>query len=228
MNHLPLRLLTGTLALLVLSCDLNKEDAFTVVEGKVMNPYLGQPVAGVSIVAYRVLNSWSGPFIDSLTAAETDAAGYYQLSFDASKSARYEVRMRSTNVYDVTNGFDGYAEAERGTANHLNFSVTPYKTVTLDVNSSKGGKTDISFGYFTNDPGNWVGGTIFYDTLKAHQDFHFLQTIRVVPNRTYRFNRTTANRYKVPNTYYYDFRDYASTFIDRTVGYNDTTVITFR
>lgn len=228
MNPLLLRLLTGASALLVLSCDFNKENSFTVVEGTVTNPYLGQPVAAVPIVVHRVLSSWSGPFIDSLTAAETDAAGHYKLSFDASKSGAYEVRVFSRDLYDVTYGSDGRAQAERGTTNHLDFSVTPYKTVTLDINSTKGGKTDISFGFVAWDQGNWVGGTIFYDTLKANQNFAFSQTVKVVPNRTYRFTKTTANRYKVPNTYYYEFKDYTYTSLVRTVGYNDTTVIKFR
>jgi len=202
----------------------------TTAEGTVTNKYTGQPVAAVPVVVrrYRSFLLSDGTFIDSLMAAETDAAGHYSLSFEAAKAGTYRVNTWHQDLYDVTNGFDGYAEAERGTANHLDFAVTPYKTVTLDINSNKDDKTNITFGYATSDQGNWVGGTIFYDTLKANQAFNFSKTIQVVPNRKYRFTKTTANRYKVPKTYYYDFRDYTSTSIERTVGYNDTTVIKFR
>ncbi|WP_143436653.1 hypothetical protein [Hymenobacter crusticola] len=228
MKQLPTRLYLILSALLFVACE-KQGQWMTTVEGTVLNKYTGQPVAAVPVVVRRHRAFlFSGESIDSLTAAETDAAGHYSLSFEAAKAGSYRVIIVQQNLYDVENGFDGYAEAERGTANHLDFAVTPYKTVTLDVDTNKGGKTDITFGYVTWDPGNWVGGTIFYDTLKAHQGFHFLQTIQVVPNRAYRFNKTTANRYKVPNTYYYDFRDYTSTFVERAVGYNDTTVIKFR
>lgn len=229
MNHPLLRLLTGTFALVVSGCNSDQANSLTVVEGTVRNPYLGQPVPAVSIAVYRVFSTWSGSYSDSLTATQTDAAGHYRLSFDATRSAAYEVSIaRPLNLYTIDRGLDSHPEAVPGTTTQIDFSVTPSKTVMLDVQTSKGGKTTISFGFQASDNGYWFGGSIFSDTIQANQNITFSQPVQVIPNRKYRFTKITANRYRVPGKNYDDFKDYTYTTLERTVGYNDTTLVKFR
>jgi hypothetical protein len=212
------------------ACKLESEPAMTTVEGIVINKYTGKPVAGVPIsVIYSGAFLFGGSHQDSITTAISDANGKYALSFNYSANKTYLAGiMYSRNYYDLiylSNAYSGMgAKINRGTNNKINFDITDYKTVTINVNSTKGGKTDIALS-FVNTDGNYFGNGFFYDTLKAHQVFTFKQIIKVIPNRKYSFEKLTANRVVQGN--FVTFKDYDRETHLREVLYNDTTIINF-
>jgi hypothetical protein len=213
------------------ACQLESEPTMTTVEGVVLNKYTGKPVAGVPIsVIYSGAFLFGGPYQDSITTAISDTNGKYALSFNYYPTKTYLAgTMYSRNYYDLlylSNAYSGMgAKIQRGITNKINFDITDYKPVTINVNSTKGGKTDIALS-FVNTEGNYFGNGFFYDTLKAHQIFVFKQIIKVLPNRKYVFEKLTVNRVVQGN--FVTFKDYDRETHLREVLYNDTTIINFR
>jgi hypothetical protein len=223
-------LLPLTLALLAnASCVPHDEEVLqtTVVQGKVINQYTAQPVSGVPIIVRRVtsggfLSPGSGS-LDSITGARTDAAGRYSLSFGAKKTGTYEVTLaRFDEYYDLDHGYEGRFEPKMGVTNQLNFKVIPYKLVTVNAHTNKGGKSSIFFSYGGTTIA--VGGPIFSDTARTNQDIAFTRIIKVVPNHDYVFEKAIYNRVRLPNGNY-QVRDWTYVTRIRQVGYNDTTVV---
>ena len=206
-------------------------DQLTIVEGTVTNKYSGQTVPDVPITVRRVSGGsplgGSSHFIDSLTTARTDAAGHYQLSFDGAAAGTYEVRLANqAELFDLVVGYNGWREARRGVKNVFNFDVTPYKTVTIVARSAKAGKTSISFAAVAvGQPAFSLD--IFSDTARVNQTVAFTRRIRVVPNRTYEFQKVTFNRVGY-GPYNFNYVDYSYDRQTLTAGYNDTTVVNFR
>jgi hypothetical protein len=212
------------------ACKLESEPTITAVEGVVINKYTGKPVAGVPISIIRTGGFlFGGSYQDSITTAISDANGKYALSFNHSANKTYLAgTMYSRYYYDLlylSNAYGGMgATVRRATTNRINFDITDYKPVTINVNSTKGGKTDIALS-FVNTDGNYFGNGFFYDTLKAHQTFVFKQVIKVLPNKKYSFEKLTVNRVIQGN--FVNFKDYDRETHLREVLYNDTTTINF-
>ncbi len=234
-RHL-LWLLTGTLVLLVSACISNKEETFTLVEGTVLNKYTLLPMAAVPVsVGYFTYGAFGGGSYDSIATAYTDAAGHYRQAFDAPGKGYYRVKVRSSqDLYDLTNyasdsrAYSDGAAVQKGISNQVSFEVTPYKTVTVNANSSKNSKTDIQFFFIAWDQkGDSFSGTVFSDSVRSTQRVAFSQSVKVLPNRLYRFVKLTSNRVRV-GLYNVEYKD--ETWVDqyRTVLYNDTTVIKFQ
>ncbi|MDO7847196.1 carboxypeptidase-like regulatory domain-containing protein [Hymenobacter sp. M29] len=215
------------------SCQLVSEPGESIVEGIVTDKYTKQPVDGAPVSVRRYLyGSYGNTSSDSVITVYTNSAGRYRLSFDASKSGQYRIKMRhNKRLYDLSkysNNDDYYdgLQIMRGASTVVNFEVTPYKTVIINAHSSKKGKTDIVFSFVNYDQGDWFGGTVFYDTVKANQNFNFSRQIQVLPNRVYCFSKQTCNRVK-DFGYRYHFEDYTWTTKIRTIFYNDTSVVNF-
>lgn len=201
-----------------------------------VNKYTRLPVAAAPVsVGVFTYGAFGGGSADSVTTAYTDAAGHYRVSFDASRKGSYRVKVRhNQELYDLTSYpadshsyFDG-TEVTIGTTNSINFEVTPYKTVTINASSNKNGKTDIQFAFISWDQqGDDFSGTFFNDTVRSNQRFVFTKTVKVLPNRAYRFVKITSNRVRV-GLYNVEYRDEVWDNRYRTVLYNDTTVINFQ
>jgi len=235
MRRRLLWLLPGILVLLVSACTSNKDESFTIVEGTVLNKYTRLPMGAVPVsVGYFTYGAFGGGSYDSVATAYTDATGHYRQAFDAPGKGYYRVKVRSSQVlYDLTNyasdsrAYSDGAAVQKGITNQVNFEITPYKTVTVNAKSSKNGKTDIQFAFIAWDQqGNDFRGDIFGDSVRSIQQIAFTKTVKVLPNRLYRFVKITSNRVRV-GLYNVDYRD--ETWVDRyrTVLYNDTTVINF-
>ena len=210
MKHLTY--LASLLAVTALSaCELLSLPSMTTVEGIVINRYTGKPVGDVPVsIIHSGAFLFGGPYEDSITTAISDRNGKYTLSFKHSANKTYLAgTMYSKDYYDLlylSNAYSGHgATINLGKNNIINFDITDYKPVTINVTSNKGGKTDISFS-FVNTDGNYFGHGFFYDTLKAHQIFTFKQVVKVLPNKKYSFEKSTANRvvqgYNVTFKYY--------------------------
>ncbi|QKG55691.1 hypothetical protein GKZ68_02970 [Hymenobacter sp. BRD128] len=212
------------------ACGLVSLPDMTTVEGTVVNKYTGKPVGGVPIsIIHSGQFLLGGPYEDSITTVTSDKDGKYALSFKHSANKTYLAgTMYSKDYYDLlylSNAYSGMgAKINLGTHNIVNFDVTDYKPVTINVKSSKSGKTDIAFS-FVNTDGNYFGHGFFYDTIKSHQNFSFKQVINVLPNKKYSFEKLTANR--VVQGYNVTFKDYDRKTFVREVLYNDTTTINF-
>lgn len=223
-------LLLLAIAAIMPACKLNPEPAITTVEGTVVNKYTGKPVSGIPIsIIHSGQFLFGGPYEDSITTAISDNNGKYALSFKPSANKTYLAgTMYSKDYYDLlylSNAYSGMgAKINLGTNNVINFDVTDYKPVTINVKSSKNGKTDIVFS-FVNVDGNYYGSGFFYDTVKAHQFLSFKQIAKVLPNRKYSFEKLTVNR--VTQGYNTTFKDYDREVYTREVLYNDTTTINF-
>ena len=233
MNSQSIGLLIGMAALLLSSCAASSDEKFTMVEGTVVNKYTGQPVAGTTVsVLQFIYGAFGNTSSDSVIATRTDAAGRYSLSFNGRRGF-YRIKVRDyKNFYDLTNYPDYNAQTDGmetalGSKNKINFEVTPYKLVTVNINSSKVGKSDIHFGFANADVGSYLSGTILSDTVRANQLFTLTKVIQLVPNRVYQFSKLTANRVSLGG-YRYEFRDRVQVNILRSVLYNDTTTINIR
>ncbi|GAA4380607.1 hypothetical protein GCM10023186_19310 [Hymenobacter koreensis] len=134
--------------------------------------------------------------------------------------------LADLNNYHDLDSYHYGALINNGKGNNADFEVTPYKPVKININSSKDGKTDISFSFVNADQGDWFGGSIFFDTTRTNQQFSLTKTMWVLPDRPYCFFKYTANRVRGYG-YNYSFRDESRTIIRRTVLYTDTTVINF-
>ncbi|UOQ99662.1 hypothetical protein MUN81_09240 [Hymenobacter sp. 5317J-9] len=215
----------------VSACNFDNGPIFTIVEGTVKNRYTGQAMGMVRVSVRRYLyGAFGATRSDSVTSVLTDAAGHYRLTFEPSDKGEYLALVKSTeNLYCLNTppGSDGL-EARRGVVNQLNFEVTPYKTVTINANSRKDGKTDIEFFFIVWDQkGNDFRGSFFSDSVKTRQQVAFTRTVKLLPNRYYRFVKLTANRVRL-NSGNVEFRDETWHDMYRTVLYNDTTVINFQ
>jgi hypothetical protein len=222
--------LVGAVACLVAACRSDKEDGLTVVEGTVTNRYTSQPVRALRVsVEHYIYGNFGTSRFDSVTTAATDAAGHYSLSFDAGSKGEYLVKTESNQDYYglSTPPESGGLKVQRG-LNKLNLEVTPYKTVTVNANSSKNGKTNIEFAFIVWDQkGEDFRGSFFSDSVRANQRFTFTKTVKVLPNRLYRFVKITSNRVRV-GLYNVEYRDEMWDDRYRTVLYNDTTIINFQ
>ncbi|SHJ58334.1 hypothetical protein SAMN02745146_3436 [Hymenobacter daecheongensis DSM 21074] len=217
------------ISLLSLAACTKKEDQPTVVEGTVMNKFTNQPVAGIPIVVIKESSAghFSGVNRDSLTVAYTNAAGTYSHSFNASSGNNYYIKMNnSQTLHDLSYGWYG-AKATAGSNNRIDFSVTPYKIVTVNINTNKRGKSNISFDFFSTVDTDNFGGFIFSDTVSSKQMIVFTRTIKVLPNRDYTFRKYTFNQVRTSNGNHI-FQDYTYTQQTRRILYNDTTVINIR
>ncbi|AII50637.1 hypothetical protein N008_01390 [Hymenobacter sp. APR13] len=219
-----------SLLLLALTGCGKDEPRLTEVHGTVINKYTRQPVPNAVVGFARFYGgSWLGGSgrADSVSKTRTDAAGRYSVSFTGPTQGEYIARIEGP-LYDPVLGYDGGYPVSYGVRNELHLEVTPLKTVTVNVNVSKGGKSDIRFQFMATDQGPWFNaGFIFIDTIRANQTLRFTRQVPVVPNRQYRFHQYIANRYLVPGTNTSQYRDESGVSIDRFVGYNDTTVINF-
>ena len=231
MNKMHAHLCRFAVLLLVSACNLDDEPALTTVEGTVANRYTGQSVGAVRVSVRRFLyGSFGTTRSDSVASVLTDASGRYKLTFKPSPKGEYRTKVESTqNLYCLNTppGVDGL-ETRRGVINQLNFEVTPYKTVTVNANSSKSGKTNIEFFFIAWDQkGDDFRGSFFSDSVKSRQQVGFTKTVKVLPNRYYRFVKLTSNRVKLSSGNV-EYRD--ETWYDRfrTVPYTDTTVVNFQ
>lgn len=190
-------------------------------------------MAGAPVTAGHITYALFGNSrYDSVATAYTDALGQYKLSFDASGKGDYVIDvLYSKDLYDLTNTPYAYpwgsSKTNPGVTNKIDIEVTPYKTVTINANSNKGGKSNIDFSFVNTDKQNYFGGHVFYDTVGANQIFSFTRTIKVLPNREYHFSKVTCNIIHLYG-YNYDFRDYDFENHLRTVSYNDITTVNFQ
>lgn len=203
----------------------------TNVEGIVINKYTGKPVSGIPVsIIHSGQFLFGGPYEDSITTAISDNNGKYALSFKHFANKTYLAgTMYSKDYYDLlysSNAYSGMgAKINLGTNNVVNFDVTDYKPVTININSNKNSKTDISIGFVNSDRGNYFGGSLLFDTVKTHQNFNFSQNIRILPNRQYRFYKSVCNRVIQGN--FHTLKDCNDEAQVREVLYNDTTTINF-
>jgi hypothetical protein len=220
--------------LLTAACAKDK-DAFTVVRGRVTDKYTGRGLARARVVVYQLTPNFTSMHRDSVAAAVTDSSGAYQLSFNASGKSRhrYHIRLFSDSIFDLTTYPDLLAatygtELAKGGHNEVNFTATPFKTVTVHLDANKGGKNYLSVGCSTIDRGASFGVSMLDDTARANQHFSLVLRVRLLPMRTYRFRATTSNRVR-SGLSNYDFVDYGPTLSrERQVLYNDTTTIILR
>lgn len=222
--------LVGVLMCMVSACGIDKEISLTVVEGTVTNRYTSQPVSAVRVSVQRYLyGNFGTSRFDSVTTVSTDAAGRYSLSFDAASKGEYLVKVETNeDYYGLTTPpeSDGF-EVQRG-FNKLNLEVTPYKMVTVNANSSKNGKTNVEFFFIAWDQkGDDFRGSFFSDSARTIQRVSFAKTVKVLPNRTYRFVKLTSNRVRLGSGNM-EYRDETWDDRYRVVLYNDTTVINFK
>ncbi|UOQ55471.1 hypothetical protein [Hymenobacter cellulosivorans] len=211
------------------SCS-EKEEVFqtTIVEGRVMNPYTNQPVAGVPVVVHQII---SGGFlspgnhsIDSIAGAHSDETGHYQLVFGAKETRDYEVKLdRQDQVYDLDRGYDGHFDAQPGRTNSLNFKVTPYKNIKVTGVVDKEGRNSVNIQGAMIARTRYTVLNVFTDTVRTNQRIAFTQTVKVVPNQEYQFTKSTYNLVKLPSGTY-ESRAVTFTNVRLYVGYNDTTV----
>ena len=231
MQKLTFSFLLGIITCLASTCSTDKEDILTIVEGTVTNRYTNQKVGAVRVFVRRyTYGSYGTSRFDSVTTALTDVGGRYRLSFNTATKGEYLVKVDTNqNYYGLTTSpeTDG-VKAQRGTVNKMDFEVTPYKTVTVNANSSKNGKTNIEFFFIVWDQkGSDFRSSFFSDSVKSNQRFAFTKTVKVLPNRLYRFVKLTSNRVKV-GLYNVEYKDEIWDSRYRDVLYNDTTVINFQ
>ncbi|WP_310391252.1 hypothetical protein [Hymenobacter sp.] len=229
MQKITYSFLISVLTCVVSSCDTDKENALTIVEGTVTNRYTSQPAGAVRVSVQRyIYGNYGTSRFDSITMVSTDPAGRYSLSFDAASKGEYLVKVETNqDYYALTTPpeSDGF-KVQRG-LNKLNLEVTPYKTVTVNANSSKNGKTNIEFFLIAWDQkGSDYRGSIFSDSARTSQRIVFTKTVKVLPNRDYRFVKITSNRLRL-NSGNVEYRDETWDNRYRTVFYNDTTVVNF-
>jgi hypothetical protein len=230
-----MKTVTYTMAAFVLlgsvsACNTDKENTLTVVEGTVTNKYTNQPAGAIRVsVQHYTYGSFGTSRRDSVTSVYSDAAGRYSLSFEAASKGQYFVKVATTqDYYGLTTPpeSEGF-EVHRG-SNQLNLEVTPYKTVTVNANAAKNGKTNVEFAFIAWDQkGDDFRGSFFSDSVRATQRVAFTKTVKVLPNRLYRFAKITSNRVRLPSGNV-DYRDETWDDRYRTVLYNDTTVIRFQ
>lgn len=179
------------------SCSKDKE-AYTVVEGIVTDKYTKQPVAGVVLEVQQN----TGCLVcmssrrDSITSATTDASGNYKAAFNANQKGTYALVPASSDKYYLGGDEQVRFNLTKGQSNTVSIEATPYKTVTFRVNTTKQGKSAIQF-YYNSDEKPGLGnfnGPIFDDTDPNRQNIVFTKTLKVLPDRVYRFTKTTYSQ----------------------------------
>ena len=211
------------------SCTTTPEDSsFTTAEGIITNRYTNLPVAAAPVTVGRRTVGFGYKQYDSLTTVYSDVNGHYAVSFNSSKhnngltNEQYVVHiLYSQELFDLTNQPYAYpwngTVTEKGKANKINLEVTSYKKVTIQVPAGKAGRSSIYLDFASTDQGNWFGNIILADTNRANQFIAFSRTIKVLPNRTYRFYRQLSGS-----------GNPLADSQERRVFYNDTTTISFR
>lgn len=221
--------------LLLTACGKDKEE-FTVVQGRVTDKYTGRGLGRVRVEVEQHTPNFTFIRRESVATTTTDPNGEYELAFNATSKPRQKYRISlspTDSVYDLTTyqDFDDATHGvllKKGSRNQVDFTATPYKTVMVQVEASKGGKNYLSIGCSTIDRGDVFGVSILDDTARANQHFSLVIPVRLLPMRTYRFQVTTCNRVKT-STSNYNFVDYSTIrYRERQVLYNDTTTVVLR
>jgi len=212
-------------------CHSSQEPTITTVSGTIRNKYTRQPIADIPI-RVRLWHYGLGMFwYDSIARTHTDAAGHYNLTFDATaRSGTYRVDFKEARQlwdftdyrgYDSHSVWDGVPISTRQT-NQVDFEATPFVPVQIIIDADKRGSFTFTVDAFANEQaGQWF-----------FHPFTLVDTTRTV-------SRVIANRiaYFVPN-WQYNLIVWRSpvppssngTWVrfSRFVGYNDTTVIHIR
>jgi hypothetical protein len=217
------------LSMALASCSLISEDnSLTTAEGLITNRYTSLPVAGAAVTVGHRSSGFGYRNYDSLTTVYSDAAGHYAVSFTPAKQGKsltldeYVIHvLYSPDLFDLTSQpyaypWNGIA-TKLGKANKINLEVTPYKQVTIKVPAGKSGESGIHLDFASTDQENWFGNIILADTIQTTQFIGFTRTIRVLPNRDYRFYRHLFGK-----------GGNKTDSQARRVLYTDTTTIVFR
>lgn len=226
-----------SLTLLLTAACGKEEDGFTVVQGRVINKYTGRGLTRARVEVYQLTPNFTSMLRDSVTAGVTDSSGAYELSFNASGKSRhkYHIRIRSTDSIDDLTTYPDISAAtygirlKKGSRNEVDFTATPYKTVTVQLTANKGGKNYLGVSCYAIDSGDSFGADIFTDTTRSNQQVSLTRTVRLLPMRTYRFIVNAGNRVRT-NQSGYTLVDLGPVLPprDRRVLYNDTTTVVLR
>jgi hypothetical protein len=218
-----------SLAIALVGCGFTSDDnSLTTVEGSITNRYTNLPVVAAPVTVGLRSTGIGYRDYDSLTTVYSDATGHYSVSFNTPEQHKdliheeYIVHvLHSTDLFDLTNQPGSYpwngTVIKRGKANSINLEVTPYKEVTIRMPAGKSGRNSIHLDFYSTDRENWFGNIILSDTNRTNQFIALTRIIKVLPNRSYRFNRQLVGK--------------GVTIVDsqeRRVLYNDTTTILFQ
>ena len=227
---LALAAVVSTLA----GCQLTSEPTTTLVEGTVLNKYTHQPLPAISVTVRNWRSAFfGGTTVDSVRSTLTDAAGHYQIAFDATaKGSNYRVDIKdSRTVYDLTNYHSGVEGGllTKGQTNKVDFEVTPYVPVKIFLNADKQGASLLHTFLYVDERDNqgYYNRSIFTDTARSTQHLAATITVNVVPNRTYFFilSRALVNckdQYTCQSTYLTGMQ------LTRYIAYTDTSTIRLR
>lgn len=225
------------IVLLLPACQALQEpmQTATAVEGTILNKYTGQPMPGLTVEAKCWRYGFAGDYSTLIATAQTDAAGHYQLKFDAPGSGNsYRVRLgANTMVCDMTDyrGADYRTNTNGpalsvGQANRADFTATPLRPVRFLLDADKRGASSLYLSFRTDHVSDQpdFNRDVVLDTLRQVQRVMLDTTMYVLPNRRYTFYTTRYTTVRTgPGHYRTD--THSSESVSISLGYDEISPI---